>query len=228
MTKRVIELVMAGVMLTIISLIAMHNGYISVSGKSNKEIVIVIDPGHGGRDPGKVGKNNTLEKELNLEIAIKLQKLFKKDDIKVILTRDGDYGLYNESDSNKKSVDMRKRCEIINDSQAVLAISIHQNSYRSEGVKGAQVFFYSKSDEGKILAGNIQKKLIEIADPDNGRIEKANDNYFMLLNTDCPSVIVECGFLTNKEECALLSDDIYQDKIALAIYKGVMEYLDKK
>lgn len=228
MKKRAIELVMAAIMLFIIYFIAIHNGFVSVIGKVNKDLVIVLDAGHGGKDPGKVGKNNVLEKDINLQIVLKLNDLLKKDKINVILTRDDDYGLYSESDSNKKSVDMKKRCAIINDSKASLAISIHQNSYQSEGVKGAQVFYYSKSEEAKVLAGIVQKNLITNVDNNNGRKEKSNDSYYMLLNTSCPTVIVECGFLSNNAELALLADDEYQEKIAFAIYTGIIEYLDKK
>lgn len=228
MKKRVMELVMALVMLSIIYVIASQSDYQSVLGNVSKDTVVVIDPGHGGIDPGKVGSNNVLEKDINLQIAIKLKALLEDKDIKVVMTRDGDYGLYKESDSNKKSTDMKKRCQIINESNAALAVSIHQNSYRSQGIKGAQVFYYYKSDEGNKLAGMIQNQLVNGVDKENGRKEKSNSDYYILINSDCPAVIVECGFLSNPEELSLLINDEYQDKIALAVHKGIIEYLNKK
>ena len=112
-----------------------------IEGEKTK-VTIVIDPGHGGRDPGKVGVNGALEKDVNLAIALKLKDLLEQNDINVIMTRTEDIGLYSETDSNKKRVDLNKRVEIINNSDAAFAISIHQNSFSQENVKGAQVFHH--------------------------------------------------------------------------------------
>ena len=202
----------------------------TIEKKENKEeLVIVLDAGHGGVDPGKVGISGELEKDINLEIVLKLKEALEKDTelgAKVILTREDDTGHYDESDANKKRTDMKKRCEIINNSSPELVVSIHQNSYHSSAVKGAQVFYYDKSEKGKILANKIQGCLVkELAGNNKGRVEKANDNYYLILNVKCPAVIVECGFLSNEEESKLLQDSTYQDKITKAIVDGIKEYL---
>ena len=202
------------------------------SKENNKEeIVIALDAGHGGIDPGKVGVNGQLEKDINLQIVLKLKEALEKDEtlnVTVVLTRSDDTGHYKESDSNKKRADMKKRIEIVEDASPALLISIHQNSYLSSNVKGAQVFYYEKSEKGKGLANKIQGCLVkELAEENKGRVEKANDNYFLIMNVTCPAVIVECGFLSNEDEAKLLSDNAYQDKIAKIIVDGIREYLQE-
>lgn len=201
----------------------------SSESSSDYSAVVVLDAGHGGADPGKVGVDGQLEKEINLQITLKLKEILENDEefkVKVILTRTDDNGLYSESDSNKKMADMKKRCEIANSSGADIVVSVHQNSYHSSAVKGAQVFYYKDSENGKVLAGKIQNKLVEeLSDGEKGRVEKANDNYYLLLNVDSPAVIVECGFLSNPGEAASLADSIYQERIATAVADGIKEYL---
>jgi len=200
--------------------------YESDISKEDKKVTIVIDPGHGGRDPGKVGVNGALEKDINLAISLKLRDLLEENGINVIMTRTEDEGLYSESDSNKKRADLNKRIEIINSSNPLFAISIHQNSFTQESVKGAQVFYYSQSDQGKKLAVILQEQIKEYLKDGNHRKAKANTNYYMLKHTSCPLVIVECGYLSNQREAALLTDPEYQDKMARAIYLGIKKYLD--
>ncbi len=191
-----------------------------------KPVTIVIDPGHGGRDPGKVGVNNALEKDVNLVIAMKLKNLLEQNDIKVIMTRTEDVGLYSEDDSNKKRADLNARVKTIQDSKADLAISIHQNSFTEEYVKGAQVFYHSESEQGKILAQILQSQIVKTIADGNHRKEKPNSNYYMLTKTDCPLVIVECGYMSNIREAALLLDENYQEKMAYAIHLAIMRYLN--
>ncbi len=189
------------------------------------ETVVAIDSGHGGIDPGKIGVGGIYEKEINLAIAVKLKKLLEQSGITVIMTRSDDKGLYDESDTNKKAVDMKKRCSIINESDAVLAVSIHQNSYVSSDSRGAQVFYYKSSDDGRKLAGIIQKHMVKDVDASNKREEKADSTYYMLRNTKVPTVIVECGFLSNPDEAGKLKSNSYQQKIAEGICSGIVEYL---
>lgn len=191
------------------------------------KITVAIDAGHGGFDPGKVGINNALEKDINLSIANKLKSLLEQNDIKVIMTREDNEGLYEQSDQNKKLVDMKKRVSIINSSDAFIAISIHQNSYTQENSWGAQVFYYQKSDEGKILAETIQKSMVKSLNDGNHRMAKSNNSYYMLKQINCPLVIVECGFLSNRAEADLLCKDYYQENVAWAIHLGIMEYINK-
>ncbi len=185
-----------------------------------EEYVVVIDAGHGGRDPGKVGVNDILEKDLNLQIAKKVKMLLEKEKIKVIMTREEDEMLGEESADNKKLSDMKERVKIMNEAEPDLVVSIHQNSFSDSSVSGAQVFYHTQSEEGKLFAESIQKALIE-AVPDNKRQAKDNDSYYLLKYTDAPVVIVECGFLSNPEEVQKLVEDTYQDKISNAIVNGI-------
>lgn len=191
-----------------------------------KPITIVIDPGHGGRDPGKIGVNNALEKDVNLSIALKLKDLLEQNDIKIIMTREEDIGLYSESDSNKKRADLNARVGIIKDSGADLAVSIHQNSFPEEYVKGAQVFFHFESQQGKFLAEIMQAQIIKTIADDNHRKAKPNSSYYMLNKTECPLVIVECGFMSNIREAALLINEDYQEKMAYAIHLAILRYIN--
>lgn len=192
-----------------------------------EKFTIVVDAGHGGRDPGKIGVNNAQEKDINLCIALKLKSFLEQNDINVIMTRVEDIGHYSESDSNKKVADMKKRVEIINNSDAVLAISIHQNSFTQEGIWGAQVFYYADSKHGKDYAKVMQNQLVESLKDGNKRVAKPNDSYYLLRKTECPFVIVECGYLSNRKESELLVDDTYQEKMAWAIHLGIISYVNQ-
>ena len=123
---------------------------------------------------------------------------------------------------------MQKRCKIIEDSNALFTVSIHQNSYTSPEIQGAQVFYYGESQEGKELAEVLQKSLVAELDKENHRTAKANESYYLLKKTKTPTVIVECGFLSNRQEAELLSDAEYQQKVAVAISKGIENYLNEE
>lgn len=190
--------------------------------------VVVIDAGHGGNDPGKVAVNGGLEKDINLEIAGRLKWYLEQSGIQVVMTRETDEGLYTAADSRKKTADMSRRCELINESGAVLAVSIHQNSYHEESVSGGQVFYYADSQKGRKLAEILQKRFDYVLGEGNRRQAKANESYYLLLHAECPTVIVECGFLSNWREAALLQEEEYQDRLAYTIHMGILEYLNKE
>lgn len=192
----------------------------------DKNVTIVIDPGHGGRDPGKVGVNHCLEKDINLSISFLLKEMLEQEGITVIMTRDADVGLYSEDDPNKKRADLNNRVSIINSSGAQLAISIHQNSFSEGYVKGAQVFYYAKSEQGRKLAEMMQDQIKKTIGDGNHRKAKANDNYFMVTKTNCPLVIVECGYLSNPEEAELLLKEDYQRKMASGICQTILNYIE--
>lgn len=192
------------------------------------KICVVVDAGHGGVDPGKVGINGALEKDINLKIAEALKKYLEADDIEVVMTRESDEGLYDAHASNKKVQDMKRRIELIDEVKPVITVSIHQNSYPEEYVHGAQVFFYSGSAEGQKLAEIVQAQLVARADPENKRKVKANDSYYLLKKTGIPIIIVECGFLSNSAEAEKLCDEDYQERVAWAIHMGIMQYLNNK
>lgn len=157
-------------------------------------LVVAIDAGHGGIDPGKVGVNQALEKDINLAIARKVKRYLELSDVEVVMTREGEDGLYQPEDSNKKVQDMKNRVALIDSSGADLAVSIHQNSYSEEYVKGAQVFYYATSLQGKTMAEVMQTSMAEELDRENRREAKANDSYYLLKKTETPIIIAECGF----------------------------------
>ncbi|ROR25702.1 N-acetylmuramoyl-L-alanine amidase [Mobilisporobacter senegalensis] len=190
-----------------------------------EKLVVLIDAGHGGRDPGKIGVNNVLEKDINLAIAMKLKSFLELNDIEVVMTRTEDMGHYSESDSNKKMADLRKRISMMDESNPIIAVSIHQNSFEQKKYKGAQVFYHSKSTEGKALAEIVQAQIKETVKDDNTRKAKANSDYYLLKKSSCPLIIVECGFLSNDQEAELLANEVYQEKMAWAIHLGIMRHI---
>lgn len=238
MIKNRLEKIMGYGMLIMVTcaafIINVNAGSIVISNKTIKEdettkkYTVVIDAGHGGYDPGKIGITGRQEKEINLEIALKLQNYLEDNGINTVMTRTGDISLCEDDISGttgKKAADMKKRVDIVNTADADLCISIHQNSYDSKEVKGAQVFYYSKSEKGKEFAELLQSILKADVDTNNKRMAKENNSYYMLLKVECPAVIVECGFLSNWEEATALADEFYQEKIVEAIYKAITEYL---
>lgn len=185
------------------------------------EAVIVLDAGHGGWDPGKTGANGANEKELNLAVVEKLAEYLELGGAEVILTREGDAAL-----GGKKQADMAERKRIVNESNADILVSIHQNAFPSAKAKGAQVFYHNSSENGKILAECLQESLRSRVDGSNQRQAKENKEYYILRTTEIPAVIVECGFLSNAEEEKRLNDSAYQEKLAWAIYCGILDYFE--
>lgn len=188
---------------------------------------VLIDVGHGGFDSGKVGVNGALEKNINLQISTRLQSLLKEKGINAILTRDSDKGLYQETDQNKKLSDMKARIQMMTDVNADIVVSIHQNSYNKSSISGAQVFYYTSSEEGQKLAQSIQDGFDYALGNRNTRSIKANKDYYILVHSPIVSVICECGFLSNPEEADLLTTSDYQQKIAQSICNGILDYFQK-
>lgn len=223
-------LVMAGVLLAAAILCGRSVGMReAASGRAAgvQTRLVIVDAGHGGDDPGKIGVDGTEEKDLNLKMALSLREMLEQQDVEVRMTREDAGGLYDEHTSNKKVQDMRRRCELINREKPVCVVSIHQNSYHGEEIHGAQVFYYKTSKESERLAQILQKELIRVADPSNHRQAKANDTYYLLKKTEVPTVIVECGFLSNWEECERLQDEEYQRRLMWAVQLGILKYLNE-
>ena len=185
---------------------------------------IVIDVGHGGSDPGKVGIQGIKEKDVNLAIARYLKDYLIAEDYTVYMTRETDQGLYDESVSNKKKSDLSNRIQFLQKKNAACMISIHQNSYPDTIQHGAQTFYYEGRDEDKNFAQYVQDSLLAF-DPSNTRQIKSNTSYYILKNAQVPSILIECGFLSNPEETANLTDPNYQKQIAYAIAVGTCRYL---
>lgn len=187
--------------------------------QAQKEVV-VIDAGHGGDDPGKVGVNDALEKDINLQIAQKVKKQLEKNGIEVVMTREEDVM------ADTKLADMQKRVNLINETNPAITVSIHQNSYSDSNIKGAQVFYYTDSEVSKDAASLMQEELRKI-DAENTRQIKDNNSFYMLKKTKVPTIIVECGFLSNPVEAEKLVSEEYQEKMAVSICTGILKWLNE-
>jgi len=225
---RWLEYLMTVIMLFIVAALTIPSTSVSAKlGLPMNRDVVVLDAGHGGVDPGKVGAGNVLEKDINLIIVLKLKEYLQANGVTVYLTRDGDEGLYNDSDSNKKAADMRARCAFIEEKRPDLVLSIHQNSYSDASVCGPQVFYYKGSEKGQQLAKCLQDRLNAMPECKKARTIKANTDYYLLLNVSCPIVIAETGFLSNPAEAQMLGTEAYQDRLAWELCLGVLEYLNR-
>jgi N-acetylmuramoyl-L-alanine amidase len=187
--------------------------------------VIVIDPGHGGIDPGAVGYNGVKEKELVLQIAKRLGHVFSQAGAKVILTRESDKDLSTPGSGSlltRKREDLANRVELANKNEASLYLSIHVNAFPSARWRGAQTFYQKGQNDSKRLAEAIQSELIRILG-NTRRMAKAED-FFTTRKTKMAAVLIEVGFVSNPAEAELLADTAYQRKLAYAIYSGVVKY----
>lgn len=200
---------------------------ISVFSLPIRNMVIVIDPGHGGIDPGALGKSGTVEDEINLSIALKLRRLIEQAGGLALMIREDDSGLYTEGKSkirSKKNEDLKNRHELINESGADIFVSIHLNSFPQSQYYGAQTFYQIGDNKGKKLAEIIQSEFVTIIDRGNKRVTKGTDSVYILRDNKIPGALVECGFLSNYEEEQLLKDDHYQEKVAWCIFTGIVKY----
>ncbi|WP_199873000.1 N-acetylmuramoyl-L-alanine amidase family protein [Inediibacterium massiliense] len=188
---------------------------------------IVIDPGHGGVDSGTGEKFGIYEKEINLDVALRLRKLIKRD-FKVTMTRDKDTSLESKSDLNdsRYKKDLHARKTMINQ-YGDLFVSIHVNAdpYNSR-TRGVKIYYYPTSDESKKLAQSIRTEVNKIVYKDSSiKAEILKEDYYVLRETKCPGVLVEIGFITNSQERKLIQNNKYKNKIAKSIYKGIKNYI---
>lgn len=187
--------------------------------------VIVVDPGHGGVDPGAVGKNNVREKDLVLAIGNKLTSFLQQGGAKVIMTRKTDTDLSDpelRGLSIKKRQDLARRVALANDNQADVMVSIHVNSFPNIRQHGAQTFCQANSPESRRLAMAIQKEFNYLLE--NEKREPLPGDYYILNKSKIPTVLIEIGFLSNPQESKLLSEPAYQTKIAWCLYAGLVYY----
>lgn len=187
--------------------------------------IIIVDPGHGGFDPGKPGITGLDEKDLNLKISLLLRNYLENAGAIVIMTRTTDDDVDGMDGVKHKSKDMVQRKKLSEGGD--ILVSIHQNSFTQSSVHGAQTFYNDRSEEGKALAKSIQTSVKEVVDLDNRREAKSNTNYYVLKATNLPAVIIECGFLTNPEEEKKLNSASYQNQMALGIYLGILRYFEQ-
>lgn len=189
------------------------------------KVKIVLDAGHGGIDGGVSGVNTMVkESDLNLQIVKKLEKYLISSDFNVVLTRNSDAGLYGVATKNRKKKDMQRRSEIINKVKPSLVVSIHMNKYSLSTRRGAQVFYKPNDEKGKKLANCVQNCFNKMEESSRECSALMGD-YYILNCSEYPSIIAECGFLSNPEDEALLITEQYQDNIAYTIFKGIVEFL---
>lgn len=194
---------------------------------ARKNFVVVIDAGHGGADKGVVGKNGLIEAELNLEISLLLEKKLTDSGFVAVMTRKTQEGLYGDSLKNFKARDFAERKRIIAEADPDVVVSIHANKFpQSEKRRGIQVFYNRTSKEGKKFAERLQESLNVLNEKYVGKtFSPLAGEYFMLNCTKKPSVIIECGFLSNEEDEALLSSPEYKEELTDAILLGIMDHI---
>lgn len=192
---------------------------------------VIIDAGHGGADSGAVAGDGTLEKDLNLEIALLLKDYLESDGINVILTRDKDESIHDISADTlreQKVSDIHNRMKLMENTDDCIFVSIHQNSFTRSEYSGSQVFYTPDIPSGKLLAECIQKSVVNTLQKDNKRETKqCSDSVYLIYNAKKTAVLVECGFMTNKNELEKLKNKDYQKELSKAIGDGIIEYLKK-
>ena len=191
--------------------------------------IIILDPGHGGEDPGAIGNGNIYEKELNLQLALEIGRLLEEKGYIVVYTRTDDRLLLNEDENIKgikKISDLKNRCKVAERYPDSLFISIHMNSFASSKYSGLQVY-HSKDGKSRALADSIQSKVISDLQPSNNRSIKQGDGMYLLENINNPAVLIECGFMTNEEELKKLSEKEYQKQLSFSIVCGIIEYIER-
>lgn len=193
---------------------------------------VIIDAGHGLPDEGAVGFYATSEQAINLSVTLKLQKLIEQSGAKVLLTRSDENGIYStdsKSIRNKKVSDIKNRVKIGNESSADIFVSLHLNKFPPSGAyRGWQTFYQNSNLKSKLLSECIQSNLnLNIEYDNSNRVPHQIAGVYIMDKVEIPTVIVECGFLSNQEETALLKTDAYQNKLAWGIFVGIQNYFEK-
>ncbi|MBQ7761108.1 MAG: N-acetylmuramoyl-L-alanine amidase [Clostridia bacterium] len=190
---------------------------------------IVIDAGHGGEDPGAVGSDGTLEKDLNLEIATLIHALCELNGNNAILTRDTDTLLYDYYDDledytgHKKVYDLKNRLKITEAQQNPIYVGIHMNKFQESKYSGLQVYYSKHNEKSSLLANDISKITKDFLQPENKRKPKvANSSIFVLDNLECPAILVECGFMSNESELEALKSDEYKRRLAICVFSSLI------
>ena len=193
-----------------------------------KKGTVVVDAGHGGEDGGTTGVHGELEKDINLAIALELQRLLEQHQFEVVMVRDWDTDLSDQNlptVAQRKRSDLQRRLRLVEESGDCILLSIHQNFFTENQYSGAQVFYSANDPRGEALAEAIRASIVETLQPENTRQNKVGEGVYLLEQCQVPAVLVECGFLSNPEEAAALADPDYQKRMAQAIYNGLVRYL---
>ncbi len=208
-----------------------NNDAINTSSIPVSSHTVTIDAGHGIPDEGAQNENGLTEAGINLKIALKVQKLLEVSNCTVILTRSDENGIYDIDSKTLREMkvsDMKNRVKIGNSSDSDIFVSIHLNKIPQNQYYGWQTFYKRNSEEGKNLSNYIQENLNQSIQIENKRVPQIISGKYIIENLEIPTVIVECGFLSNPTEANLLTQNDYQDKIAWGIYCGIMDYFDNK
>lgn len=197
---------------------------------SEKTVTVILDPGHGGEDGGAVGAGDVYEKDLNLAIAKEVESYLKMNGISVICTRNEDILLYDRNvdyKGRKKMLDLAARLKISRETENSVFVSIHMNAFPQTQYSGLQVYYSPNDDTSADLAALIQNDTKSLLQPTNTRkIKPASSNIYLLDRITTPAVLVECGFLSNAEECALLSDAEYRQKLSLILANAIAQFVE--
>lgn len=191
---------------------------------SQRGVTVVIDAGHGGEDGGTSSESGVLEKELNLTLAKKLEALFSAAGINVVMTRNDDKLLYDPSDDymgRKKILDMQKRVSIVSECENPVFVSIHMNAFPEEKYSGLQVYYSLNDPKSERIADRVQNTVHSLLQEKNDRKIKKGRDIFLLDRISAPAILIECGFLSNRAEAEMLSDNEYQDMLAFCIFLAV-------
>lgn len=193
------------------------------------QVTVILDAGHGGIDGGAVGVSGSLEKQLNLAIATKVKDLLSAQGYTVVMTRENDELLTLDGVGSQKSNDLRARVKIAESHENAIFVSIHMNRFPDSSVKGITFYFSPNHPDSYRLADSLHTAMLESVQPDNRRpMKEATKSIYILHTVTLPAVLVECGFLSNALEEAMLNDDDYQNTLAEMIFRGVTNYLQSK
>jgi N-acetylmuramoyl-L-alanine amidase len=190
---------------------------------------VIIDAGHGGEDCGTIGISGVYEKDLNLEVSMLVGELLCEQGYTVVYTRTEDRLLYTEAENIKgirKISDLKNRCKIGAEYNDSIFVSIHMNSYGDARYSGLHAYYAPNSTESERLAHAIQARVREDTQPHNNRVPKPGKNMYLLENLQNTAVLIECGFLSNAEECEKLSQKEYQKQLSFSIVCGIIEYMN--
>lgn len=211
-------------------LLILKDNAVDASANKYLDYTVVIDAGHGGIDGGTQAKDGTLEKDINLNIALKLKDILESFGVKTVMTRETDVSIHNSGVTgirNQKISDINNRLNIIETTENALFVSIHQNYFSQSKYSGAQVFYSKNNPESQSLALSIRNSLIENLQKDNTReIKQSGKEIYLLNNTTVPAVMVECGFLSNEAEADLLKTEEYQNQVAFFTAYGILNHLN--
>ena len=221
------RLILVAVLIAIICIAIGGGVLISATNATPADVLkVVVDAGHGGIDDGVVGKGGTKESDFNLLMSMEIGDKLKKEGYDIVYTRKDKNGLYGDTKDDFKRKDMAARKKVIQNTDPDIVVSVHANKFPGDDRRGAQVFYDDLNPEGKVLAERIQAKLNALNGKYVGReFEALSGDYYMLKCTHKPSVIVECGFLSNEEDEKLLNDPSYRVLISEAVADGIAEYL---